>query len=582
MQERYIEQFMWGFQDSFRISVDLEVERAFEQIGFEAEAACVLVGFEAVGEHRFPICVEQGEDLYSPEDFAEAQRLAVEKYKQNPESKIFNTDPRTHKLRQKSLLDRMRAEAIEEIMGSLEGQEARIFFASNSVRVGDYEVHVVIGTDKLAVSRVPQINTTIVDRMPVLQSLFHAVVWEILGRATRTLYMPEAGSGLRALGASTGEIVRTATEDMLRTMIYCVGYWFASDFHLLMNQLSALPYEGREGAGRLVLAKPENSAVDIILKLASPVKSRNTLAIRKLLEGGGPTADVLSDGEYVYGLGTVRSDYDPASESVLVVTFLRRGYWELSHGGVALLAVKEGIPSLPKYVLDESYLADLCDRFFPEGDSGALVRAARAIGEHRHGAMLVISEDAEGEALRLSPQSWAVESAPLSSSLLTQLTDMDGAVLLDPRGDCHAIGVILDGVAKGEGDPARGSRLNNAVRYLGGGRPATIVIVYSADGGIEILPALHPRVRKSDVSHTVAAYTHLAIQRPPELERINRLWKRVKDFEFYLSDSQCAALNATRHALEEWRMENMQLTIREPELHPHAKMDDSYWLPEDE
>ncbi|MEV4039812.1 diadenylate cyclase [Streptomyces umbrinus] len=580
MKERYIEQFMWGFQDSFRISIDLEVERAFEDIGFEAEARCILIGFEAAGEHRFPICVEQGEILYKPEDFADVAHLAIEKYKQNPESKIFNTDPRTHKLRQESLLNRMRAEALEDILGSLEGQEGSIFFASNSVRVGDYDVHVIIGTDKQAVARVPQIATTMIDRMPVIHSLLHAVVWEILGRAAKALYLPDAGAGLRVLGASTGEMVRTATEDMLRTMIYCIGYWFASDFHLLMNQLSALPYEGREGAGRLVLSKAENPAIDISLKLTTPVKSRNTLAIRKLLEGGGPTADVFCDGEQVYGLGAVRPDYDPASESVFVVTFLRRGYWELSHADVALLAVRDGIPSLPRHVLDEGYLADLCDRLFPDGDDDALLRAARAIGKHRHGAMLVISIDAKSEAKRLSPQSWVVEPGPLSTSLLTQLTDMDGAVLLDPRGNCHAIGVILDGVAKGEGDPARGSRLNNAVRYLGGSRPATIVVVYSADGGIDILPQMHPRVLRSEVNGAVATYLHLATQRPPELELISRVWKVVESLQFYLSSDQCDVLNDARKELEEWRMENIQLTIRERSFRPDSRMDDSYWLPE--
>lgn len=571
---------MWGFQGNFRFSVEFEVERAFEEIGFKADVRCFLIGFEVTDGHRFPICVEQGEDLYRPEDFSDVQRLGVEKYRNNPESSVLHSHPRVRQLRHESLMNRMRAEALEETLGSLAGQSDRIFFASNSVQVGDYDVHVIIGTDKQAVANVPQIVTTISDRMPVLQSLVHAVIWEILGRAAKALYLPEAGSGLRVLGASTGEIVRTATEDMLRTMMYCINYWFASDFHLVMNQLSALPYEGREGAGRLVLAKADNPSIDVSVKLASPVKSRNTLAIRKLLEGGGPTADVLSDGEKVYGLGAVRSDYDPSTESVFVVRFLRRGYWELSHADTVLLAVRDGIPRLPAHVLDVEYLLDLCDRLFPESDGEVLVRAARAIAKHRHGAMLVISADAPGEAKRLSPQSWAVEPSPLSTSLLTQLTDMDGAVLLDPQGHCHAIGVILDGVAKGEGDPARGSRLNNAVRYLGSGRPATIVVVYSADGGIDILPHLHPRVLKSEVVGAVDAYLALAVHRPPELERVNRLWDTIKAFRFYLSAEQCTALNDARESIEEWRMETMQMKVGEEPLCPNPRMDDSYWLPE--
>ncbi|MEU8587032.1 diadenylate cyclase [Streptomyces sp. NPDC048664] len=582
MSGRVIEQFMWGFQDSFRISIEHEVEEAFKQVDFDAEGRCILVGFRAAGQHPFPICVEQGEDLYSTVDLAGVKLLAATKYRDNPESDIHHSDRRAHEIFHERLKNRMRAEALEETLGSLDGHEERIYFASNSVRVDDYEVHVIISTEKHAVANVPQISTTTSARMDVFPSLVHAVIWEILGRARRALYMPEAGAGLDVLGVSTGEVVRTATEMMLRTMIYCIGYWFASDFHVLMNQLSALPYEGREGAGRLVLAQPDNPAIDVNVKLANPVDSRNTLAIRKLLEGSGPTADVLSDGEEIYGLGTVRSDYDPATESVFVVTFLRRGYWELSHAGTALVSVRDGTPSLPKHVLDEGYFISLCDRLFPEVDSDALVRAARAIGKHRHGAMLIISADAKGEAQRLSPQSWAVEPAPLSTNILTQLTDMDGAVLLDSQGFCHAIGVILDGVAKGEGDPARGSRLNNAVRYLGTGRSPTIVVVYSADGGIDILPHLNSRLSRNEVNGTLTAYFSLAAQRPPQLERINRLWKRVEALQFYLSVDDCNSLNHAREGIEEWRMENTQMRIEHSPLRPDPKMNDSYWLREEE
>ncbi|WP_327376592.1 diadenylate cyclase [Streptomyces sp. NBC_01216] len=580
MGKRFIEQFMWGFQDTFRISLNMEFERAFEHIGFAAEARCLLVGFKAAGDHPFDICVEQGEKLYTPEDFSDVQRTAIKKYNKNPESSFIISDPRGHRLHQESLMDGMRAEALGDRLASLEEQKAWTFFVSKSVRVGDYEVHIIAGIPRDRLGEVPRISTTSRDRMAIVPSLAHAVIWDILGRARRTLYLPDAGSDLRILSASTDEIVRSATEHMLRTIIYCAGYWFASDFHLLMNQLSSLPYEGREGAGRLVLARADNPAIEVNLKLAEPVKNRNTPAVRKLLEGSGPTADVLSNGEFVYGLGTVRPDYDPASDSVFVVTFLRRGYWELSHAGTALLAARDGIISLPKHVLDESYFRDLSDRLFSEPDDDALTQAAQAIGKHRHGAMLVISADAKGEARRLSPQSWAVEPTLLSDNFLTQLTDMDGAVLLDPQGRCHAIGVILDGSARGEGDPARGSRFNNAVRYLGSEHPPAIVVVYSADGGIDILPELHPRVLQSEVNEAVTAYLALSAQRPPDLERVNRLWKSVDAVSFYLSAEQCEALNQAREEIEDWRMENMNMRLQDPPLRPDSRMDSTYWRPE--
>jgi hypothetical protein len=64
-----------GFQDAFRFSVEFEFERAFEEVGFKADVHCILIGFEVTDGHRFPICVEQGEGLYDPEDFSVVQRL---------------------------------------------------------------------------------------------------------------------------------------------------------------------------------------------------------------------------------------------------------------------------------------------------------------------------------------------------------------------------------------------------------------------------------------------------------------------------------------------------------------------------
>ncbi|MFH9655427.1 diadenylate cyclase [Streptomyces anulatus] len=578
MTKRYIQQFMWGFQEHFRGSLNVESDSVLRSIGFRGNPKATLVGFEAAGEHEFSICIEQEEELFKPSDLADVERRAVQNYKSHPESKIINTDQRTHDNRQRGILNRMRAEALEETLCTLPGQEQRLFFAANSVRVDDYEVHVIIGVDRSAVAAVPQIKTTVRDRFTIRPSLFHAVMMRMLGLAARSLYFPDPGAGLSALGTNYGEVVRTATESLMRDILYCAGYWFGSDADSLMNTLSSLPYEGRAGSGRLVFAKLDNPAVDVSVKLRSPVGTRKTLAVRKLLEASGPRADVLSDGEKVYGLGLIKPDYDPETETVFVVTFNSRGTWELSHAGVALLTVKDGVPSLPTHVLDEDYLSDLVDRLFPQSDDTALLEAARAAGEHRHGAMLVISADAAGEAERLSPQSWAVEPARISPALITQLTDMDGAVLIDPTGRCHAIGVILDGTARGEGDPARGSRLNNAVRYLGSEPPPAIVVVYSADGGIDILPHLHPRVREEDVSNAVSTFVALATEQPPSFEIAKRAWKVVESFKFYLSQEQCDAANQAHNTLEDFRMKSSNMRMQEPPLKPNAAMDETYWL----
>lgn len=578
MAKRYIQQFMWGFQDTFRGALNIEVKSVLESIGFNGNPQTTLVGFQVAGQHDYSICIEQGQNLFQPSDLADIKKLTIQKYKDNPESQTIISDRRSHENNQKRLFKRMRADALQETLGALPGQGKRMFFAATSVRVGDYEVHVIISVDRAAVSAVPQIKTTLRDRYSIHPSLFHSVMSRMLGLAARSLYFPDPGAGMTIFGAGSREVVRTATESLMRDIAYCTGYWFGSDNDTLMNDLSALPYEGREGSGRLVFASSDNPAVDVSVKLKFPVSARNTLAVRKLLEASGPEADVLSDGEKVYGLGLVKDDYDPATETVFVVTFTSRGTWELSHADLVLFTVKNGVPRLPAHVLDVDYLSDLAERLFSDVDNEALLEAARAAGEHRHGAMLVISQDAAGEARRLSPQSWSVEPNRLSPDLVTQLTDMDGAVLVDPHGMCHAIGVILDGTARGEGDPARGSRLNNAVRYLGSQPPPAIVVVYSSDGGIDILPHLHPRVSRDLVVGAVESYLTLAAKRPPSFENASRAWDLVKGHQFYLSQEQCDALNAAHESLQDYRMKTGGLRMQEQPLRPNPKMDETYWI----
>src|SRR3546814_14995617 len=80
--------------------------------------------------------------------------------------------------------------------------------------------------------------------------------------------------------------------------------------------------------------------------------------------------------------------------------------------------------------------------------------------------MIVIAEDAESEALRLDAQGTNIQPAQLSVELLRQASAIDGSILMDPQGYCHAIGVILDGHANDQCTPSRGSRFNSAVRYV--------------------------------------------------------------------------------------------------------------------
>ena len=83
-------------------------------------------------------------------------------------------------------------------------------------------------------------------------------------------------------------------------------------------------------------------------------------------------------------------------------------------------------------------------------------------------------------------QGTAIVPRALEPDVLQAATGIGGAILLDPGGVCHAIGVILDGVATAGGARARGSRFNSAANYVRG-RHGTLAVVVSDDGSVDVL-----------------------------------------------------------------------------------------------
>ena len=81
--------------------------------------------------------------------------------------------------------------------------------------------------------------------------------------------------------------------------------------------------------------------------------------------------------------------------------------------------------------------------------------------------------------------------------MITRVTSIDGALLIDRSGICHAIGVILDGLASPKGTPSRGARFNSAIRYVESAKSANtevLAIVVSEDGSVDVLPDLPAQV----------------------------------------------------------------------------------------
>ena len=76
---------------------------------------------------------------------------------------------------------------------------------------------------------------------------------------------------------------------------------------------------------------------------------------------------------------------------------------------------------------------------------------------------------------------------------LKRITEIDGAIMIDTSGNCHAYGVILDGMCtpNSKGDMARGARFNSTKTYIEGRKlqsgDSWLGIVISEDGMFDLL-----------------------------------------------------------------------------------------------
>jgi len=154
--------------------------------------------------------------------------------------------------------------------------------------------------------------------------------------------------------------------------------------------------------------------------------------------------------------------------------------------------VVSNTPRLPQGSVAADNFARIVRIVFPALDPdsiGYLWDLAQQATSQPTGTILVITTGAANEAKRLTRQCFRVVPRIMTPSVLRLVTNIDGAVLIEPNAMCHAIGVILDGLATEKGDSSRGSRFNGALRYVNSSRYPVLAVVVSEDGWIDLLPS---------------------------------------------------------------------------------------------
>jgi len=573
--------FMWGFQPHFRSSLQLETERLLGAVGLQVKPLAMLIGFAASGEATWPICVEPEHRFFQPEHLQGTVGRASELYEAHPRSDLIHSDRRVHDIAHRHLRDQCRARAIGEAL-ERESPNPVSYFAGGSVRVGHYEVHPVLGIPTHALESVPQLRTEELDDVPVTRSIVHGSIQVALASAVKALYEPDAGDSLRVLGATPEELAGRAAANLVTSAVRLTGSLTGDRLFSALGSVSTTRYEGESGFGSIIAAADTDSDLAVHVRLRRSISVSETRAVRKLLEiSDRHRLGLLTNGTEIIGLAHVEPSYDPRHERIFEFHVVGEGQWLMRHAGIPLLEVRFGQPRLPTARIDEERFVDTATRVFTTSsktDRDNLWQLTLAAAEQAHGTMLVVSEAAAEEAARLSAQAILIEPTVLSPKLLHQATSIDGAVLFDPDGTCHAIGVILDGTASADGDRSRGSRYNSAVRYLASAMERTMIVLVSEDGMIDVLPRLHPRIARETLDEAVDRYQRLTTAHEVDEELQADAFHRLEELAFYLSAEHCELINRLETEYQDRRLASGGIKIMGRPFKPDPALDDSYFL----
>lgn len=302
-------------------------------------------------------------------------------------------------------------------------------------------------------------------------SLPHAVISEYVNDLDKLLYHYKQNDVYD--GLDFNETIRKASKKLLNVL---GNNTIVNGIYNKLNKISSLDYEGKTNKGKILFCKEkENSNVynhiniESTLMFEHKIPLSNHRHIRKLLEISRDELYLLSDGNYIVGIGKSTGNYIYEHEDIFIVKFLGYHTWQLNHLNHRLMDVDHDraiLPSEPVTYAEFKYRIHQLFEDLNLADVNNLYKLIIAATKQDRGALIVISKNARSEAFRLKDQCFLVSPTKLKSSIIKSITSIDGAILIDTNGICHGIGVILDGMASIHGDSSRGARYNSAIRYV--------------------------------------------------------------------------------------------------------------------
>lgn len=575
---------MWGYQQHFHCSIQDRAERVFQKLDPGFQVKTFLVGLAKSTEAPVhAVCLEPEDCGFSPSDFAGVRADITSFLQIDGEDNLMSTTEQGNLAIQNRRYSRAVESAFMKVLRPRYGQRDGEYFFSGLATVGDHDVGVVLSIahkDGLRYYVMPKSHAE--DRYRVPLSIVEAVADEFLRGCMRSLYVPDPTHVDMCACPRVEEILREAANRLMEIPNFAARS-FGGLYVLFSscNYIASLKYESSESFGSLIIAPKGHPNVETTIELVTPIPLQKHRGVRKLLEVATDDESIISDGEFVAGFGRVIGTYDQSRADLFLVRFVGHHKWDFSHGGHSLMRIRHEVPELPVSRLNRTEFESLFKILLPDTPArnvAKLFELAEAACKQRHGTVLVFSPHAKEESERLALQATRIVPKQANSRILKNITAIDGAVLIDTEGVCHAIGVILDGMAIQGGDTGRGARYNSTLRYvssMGERGFACVAIIVSEDDTAEVVPRLPRQIERVILAEKEAELDQM-LGDGFHFGKSFDLMTWLEKHRFYLSESVCEKANrfAIRHNDELMRERGMK--FHRAEFKPDPRMSENF------
>ena len=490
------EMYTWGWQGVFQNAVEHLLESIFQIMELPIVPDTFALGIPLAQESDLQILFQQQDCGFTPRDFKQVLAIAKDNFNHDPEQFFFMGTAHLDRAHKDSLYPKALRKAVLSILEQYDLKQKRVSFCSFPVQKNDRWIVTIIRLKQQDFKSQYRLDKAIHEvysmrEYRIERCFLEAIIYQVLAESELELQKPSQ-SNTSSL-SNCERVIEDAASNLLRSIEVHINKWNKVDLLSFANAIAAERYEGVSGEGRLIICPTDHPDISTKVKLTTPVEIYNYRGIRKLLEVSSNKMALLCDVESVWGLGLPLDTYQPSRENLFEIRFAEHQTWELVHAENIMLRVKYRQARLPRARFDRKMFCDLVHHFFQVNQStvNLLVKAVEAAVEQRHGTMLVITPDAERETQRLAAQSTVIEPVIVSKDIISHLSNIDGAILMSPEGIIYSFGVILDGKASKNGNPARGSRYNSAIRYIDGERSRNIdclALIVSEDGYVDLYP----------------------------------------------------------------------------------------------